>query len=193
MKKIAASINKFFEIIGSIIFIALYAATGCVLAIAYTFLAGWDEYGPPVELGFIAMILPIVVITLKAIYDLPEHIPYHRKTPGLFRKIFWALLGYCLLPIIMNEISMAAHWAGLTATGKTLFSLRYHSLWMAPTLILTGLFIFFYARALWRNHQPNKNLAPPPNIAPSDPGTGNPTKTEDKPNLACLKVIQCTS
>ncbi len=150
-KNLVASISetKTAEIIKTVFaflfFCALYLGVGYAMAVPYTFLAGWDKSN--LFIFVTALILPI---TLAIIYAL------HTRWPGHRERAVWIFLGYCLLPVFMNGISIIIKWAGSITAGNFVFKYRYESLIAA----LIGFALYSLAKNIRQLFSSNKTTPP---------------------------------
>ena len=114
--------------------ILIYLVAGFIMAIPYSFLAGWDKN----YLFFIALSLPIISIFLYVLRRMPER--FLNDFP-VFRKGFWSIICYCLLPIFSNGVSILLGWMGFVAGADIVFKYRYASLVLVPLVTFIGLIV----------------------------------------------------
>lgn len=111
------------NLIGSVlVVIVLYLIVGFALALWYTFFAGPSGNA----FVFLMFLLPVALLILFIIYKM------YRDKVFESLKAFWIFLGYCLMPIIFNGISIILTRAGFGAVGEYIFKYRYDSLVAVP-------------------------------------------------------------
>lgn len=148
---------------GTFLMWALYFVVGLVMAVPYTFLAGWNADA----LAISAMLLPIAAIVAYTLYTACK---MRLHTIRWIHRVFWGFLGYCLLPIFANGISLVLKRAGLTAIGDFIFEYRYESLIVVPIISIIGLVAYSFAKSVWR--QRFSGNATPPSSTPPNYGFG---------------------
>jgi len=153
---------------GTFLMWTLYFVVGLVMAVPYTYLAGWDAN----NLVLTAFALPITAVILYALYTACKMKRY--DIPWWIHRVFYGLLGYCLLPIFANGISIVLKWAGLATVGGFVFEYRYASLVVVPIVSIIGLVAYSFAKSVWR--QRFSGNATPPSSTPPSNGFG-PNKT----------------
>ncbi|MBU2036913.1 hypothetical protein KJ866_01770 [Patescibacteria group bacterium] len=184
--------------IGIIVFIILYGVAGNVLMYPYTFLAGWDENFPSLNASvFAVLLLPAACLSLFVLYWISKDrhkmvkIGYREAFEKAY-KVFWWLLGYLLLPIFTNGVSLLLKWAGLTTIGNFAYEWRYESLVMVPLTILVGFIAYLYAKDWWQ-HPPHSKSATPPTSDPRDSlGRKNVSTSNDNKGVAS-GTLQCAA
>ena len=134
--------NKVDSFINSNLGPFLYIVVGLVMAVPYTYLAGWDKN----YVFFVALALPIVTVVLYVLRGMPQRF---LKDFPVFRKGFWAIVLYCLLPIFSNGVSIFLKWAGIAMIGDMVFRYRYTSLVLVPLALFIGWIILEDIRE-WR-------------------------------------------
>lgn len=139
----------------------LYLLVGLVMAVPYTYLAGWPAND---NLLIIALALPITSVILFALYAACKMEEY--RVRWRISRVFWGFLGYCLLPIFANGISIVLKWAGLAMVGGFIFEYRYTSLVAVPLAVIIGLVAYSFARSFWRQRF-SGNATPPSSTPPN--------------------------
>jgi len=165
----------------TIFMLLLYFVVGLVMAVPYIFLAGWD-----VNALIIAIwILPIPSVIFYTLCKMEFHrIPWSSR-------IFRGFLGYCLLPIFANGISIILKWVGFTGVGSFVFGYRYASLVAVPLTVIIGLVAYSFAKSFWR--QRFSGNATPPSSTPSSGFGPNKTATispsEERDNSGTFQLV----
>lgn len=157
-------VSKLSEGAGTFLMFTLYFVVGLVMAVPYTYLAGWDAN----SLTLTAFALPITALILGLLYTAYKMKRY--DTPWWIQRTFYGLLGYSLLPIFANGISVVLKWAGLATVSGFVFEYRYTSLVVVPIISIIGLVTYSFAKSAWR--QRFSDNATPPSNTPSSNGFG---------------------
>ncbi|MBI1999061.1 MAG: hypothetical protein HYS74_00195 [Parcubacteria group bacterium] len=163
-----------------------YFVVGLVMAVPYTFLAGWDVN----NLFLTAWALPIASVIIYTLYTMCK-MKIH-TIPWWIHRVFYGLLGYCLLPIFANGISIVLKWVGLATTGGFIFEYRYASLVVVPVAVIIGLVTYSLAKSFWHQRF-SGNATPPSSTPPSGFGPNKIVTTssneERKPDTGTFQLV----
>jgi hypothetical protein len=138
----------------------LYFVIGFIMAVPYTYLAGWDTS----NLFFTACVMPIVALVLCALYVARKD---NYSVPWRTLRVFWGFLGYSMLPIFANGISIVLKWFGFPAVGSFIFELRYISLIVVPIVSVMMLLVCSFAKSIWQRKF-SRRAVPPSDAPPSE-------------------------
>jgi hypothetical protein len=111
------------------ILIIVYLLIGLVIAVPYTYLAGWDVNVMPSTVMF----SPLVLVFLGILY-LAARGERYSKSRG-FRTTFWISVVYFFLPVIANGVSILLRWLELPY-GDLVFEHRYQTFLVLPGIII---------------------------------------------------------
>lgn len=148
--------------------VVVYLIVGLALAVPYTYVSGGAT---PDSLSFGTLVLPWTVLVLVLLYQGSKSQSNDCWTRRVFGGIFWGLLGFVLLPVVTNLVSLGCTWFGFVRLGEFIFQCRYLSLLMVPTIAFMMLIGAAAVAACFRRKSSSE--APPPlDTPPSDsPGS----------------------
>lgn len=129
------------NIVVAVIVIVAYCIVGFVLALPYSYLAGGGEGS--LELSI--LLLPIAAIIALFFYKIDGVI-------GTNRIGFWIFIGYLLLPVFANWISVLLKRVEFGEIGNFIFEHRYSSLMEVPIIAAIGIIVWGYFDVMFGKH-----------------------------------------
>jgi cytochrome bd-type quinol oxidase subunit 2 len=123
------------------ILIIVYLLIGLVIAVPYTYLAGWDVNVMPSTVMF----SPLALIVIVVFYFMARG-ERRYKSRG-FKTTFWISIIYFLLPVIANGVSILLRWLELPY-GDFVFEHRYQTFLVLPGIIIILLVCLIFA-SIW--------------------------------------------
>jgi hypothetical protein len=130
-----------FNAISIIILFIAYLLIGLIIAIPYTYLAGWD-----VNNVASATLFSPFVLAFLCIFYLSGRKVHHSNLKG-FNITFWVSLIYFFLPVIANGVSIILNWANLPY-GNLIFEYRYNTLLVFPVIVMIVL-VYGFLESVW--------------------------------------------
>jgi len=112
-----------------IIFSTAYLLIGLIIAIPYTYLAGWDVN----NVASAVLFSPLVLVVLCVFYLLGRKVRLSNLKG--YSVAFWVSLVYFFLPVIANGVSIFLEWIKLPY-GDLIFEHRYKTLFVLPVVII---------------------------------------------------------
>jgi|SRR3989344_4668833 len=152
LQKVKSAITS---LIDSSIWHIAYLILGLLLAIPYTFLAGWDT----AVLGIAMFALPIAALIFYTLWCARK--VRAQDVPWWVGVVALMFLGWCLLPIFTNGISIGLRLICFVAASRVIFELRFWSLGLVPGIALTG--FIAYALTIQARRQLSNGGTPPTN------------------------------
>lgn len=118
-----------------------YLLIGLIIAIPYTYLAGWDVN----NVASATLFSPLILVIL-CIFYLSGRKVRHPNFKG-FSIAFWVSLIYFFLPVIANGVSIILNWADLPY-GDLIFEHRYSTLLVFPVIVII-VFVYGFLASVW--------------------------------------------
>lgn len=175
--------SKTGSFLGLLLVCLLYSIVGGVMAAPYVYLAGWNT-----EAFMLApLILPVTSLILYSIY-VNRKMTFHGRTQRWISKLFWGLLGYCLLPILANGISITLRWMQFEAASNFVFTFRYASLITVPIAAFIGLGVYWFAIDVL--HRFTGKGKPPSNTPPNGSDSNKALTSSERESEAPPNAFQ---
>jgi len=125
-----------------LVLVALYVFIGFGISSLYFFFAGWD-YNHVINCTIFA---PTVVSVLWLLWIMP-HIPcINGQKPGY--PLFWFVLGYFMLPILINGVSLAFYFTDYHSLSNLFYEYRFWGVKCAIILTIIGIFVWIWIEAI---------------------------------------------